>query len=913
MAVRVTQTAYNSGELGEMMTGRVDDPKYASGLKLCKNALITPQGPIKNRSGFQFVREAKFADKQTLLVPFTYSADQTMIVELGDRYARFHTKGQTLLTADGRAPYEIETPWRAQDLFNLHYTQNADVMTFVCPGYPPQELRRYSINDWRLHKVTLLAALRPPTGVSATRISTAAEDKNSEKYTQYYVVTALNEERTEESEASARAQVVANLFATGTTVKVSWQTVAGARYYRVYKYQGGLYGYIGETVENWIVDDNIAPETGTTPPYSDDVFQVSGGITSAQILNGGSGYENGKRITGVLDYGKWAWGSWENHFDWKYFDWIEGRKHYGTMGALVLPWTSNKRNVGDGHHASASHSSESGSMHYRGIIDLEGNGTGATGNLIFHRSSEYGYTITGGEITNPGHGYKHPVMAWYMVTGVKNSTTHIGWMECLSEEIPVELEVYDEGGNGYGAKLGFSIENGVFTDVYVISPGRNYTNPKVRIVTINGSGASFKLNVGNAGDYPAAVGYFEQRRIFAGTRLRPQQIWMTATGTESNMTYHLPLQDTDRISFAVASRELNQIQHVVALQQLIMLTSAAEWRVSPLNSDAITPSSISVRPQSYIGASTVQPQVFNTNLLYAAARGGHVRELSYDYTAGGYITGDISIRAPHLFSEENVVTNMALTKSPDPYLWCVRADGVMLGLCYVPEQKVGAWFQIHTKGEFESASVVQEGKDDYLYVVVRRRVNGKSVRYVERQALRNDAGRGGCYLDSAGYFTSEEPKQTIAGLTWLEGETVTVLADGAVYKGLQVSKGEVTLPVPVSNAWIGLPYETVIETLPVTLNAQDGSLGRGHVKNVNRVVLRVYKTSGIEVGPDLGHMKPVKARTKEVFGSAPSLQTGEVDLGVVGGWQADGTFCIRQAEPLPFTLIYHSADVEIGG
>ena len=68
MAVRVTQTAYNSGELGEMMSGGVDDPKYAAGLKLCKNALVTPQGPVKNRSGFQFVREAKYADKQTLLV-----------------------------------------------------------------------------------------------------------------------------------------------------------------------------------------------------------------------------------------------------------------------------------------------------------------------------------------------------------------------------------------------------------------------------------------------------------------------------------------------------------------------------------------------------------------------------------------------------------------------------------------------------------------------------------------------------------------------------------------------------------------------------------------------------------------------------------------------------------------------------
>ncbi|MFR1630998.1 MAG: hypothetical protein ACLSU5_09140, partial [Sutterella wadsworthensis] len=397
-----------------------------------------------------------------------------------------------------------------------------------------------------------------------------------------------------------------------------------------------------------------------------------------------------------------------------------------------------------------------------------------------------------------------------------------------------------------------------------------------------------------------------------GTRLRPQQIWMTATGTESNMTYHLPLQDTDRISFAVASRELNQIQHVVALQQLIMLTSAAEWRVSPLNSDAITPSSISVRPQSYIGASTVQPQVINTNLLYAAARGGHVRELSYDYTAGGYITGDISIRAPHLFSQDNVVTQMALTKSPDPYLWCTRADGVLLGLCYVPEQKIGAWFQYQTQGRFESVSVVQEGKEDYLYAIVKRTINGRETRYIERQALRED-DRDGCYLDCAGRANLAEPSKTISGLPWLEGMPVVAVADGAVYRGLTVRNGQVTLPVPITRAWIGLSYETVLKTLPVTLQAQDGSLGRGHVKNVNKVMMRVYQTSGVEAGPDEQNVKKIKPRTKEAFGSAPDLYTGEVDLGVVGAWQADGTVCIRQAEPLPFTLVYHSAEVEIGG
>ena len=178
-----------------------------------------------------------------------------------------------------------------------------------------------------------------------------------------------------------------------------------------------------------------------------------------------------------------------------------------------------------------------------------------------------------------------------------------------------EIENYDGMGMigseacGDIMQVFIKVENGVIVRVDVLRPGSGYTNPTIRVIHPVGTGAVLKATVANAGDYPAAVGYFEQRRVFAGSPLRPQQIWMTATGTDYNMTYHLPLQDTDRVSFAVASRDMNQIQHIVALQQLVALTSAAEWRVSPLNSDAITPTSISVRPQSYIGASTVQPQI----------------------------------------------------------------------------------------------------------------------------------------------------------------------------------------------------------------------------------------------------------------------------------------------------------------
>ena len=241
MAVRLTQLAYNSGEISSLMFGRADDSKYGAGLATCKNMFVTPQGPVKNRAGFMYVNAVKDPTKRVRLIPFAYSADQTMVIELGDHYARFHTYGFTVVK-DG-VPYEIETPWAEDDLFQIHYVQNADIMTLVHPYYPPQELRRYSNTDWRCVEANLMTKLSPPTGVLAVVASQADDDDNKDKYTQSYKVTALNEDRTEESVASEAADVVANLYATGTTVRVSWNAVEGASWYRVYKLMGGIYGY----------------------------------------------------------------------------------------------------------------------------------------------------------------------------------------------------------------------------------------------------------------------------------------------------------------------------------------------------------------------------------------------------------------------------------------------------------------------------------------------------------------------------------------------------------------------------------------------------------------------------------------------------------------------------------------------
>ena len=249
----------------------------------------------------------------------------------------------------------------------------------------------------------------------------------------------------------------------------------------------------------------------------------------------------------------------------------------------------------------------------------------------------------------------------------------------------------------------------------------------------------------SSGNYPAAVSYYQQRRSFAGTNNNQQTLWMSKAGTESDFSYSLPVKATDRIAVAIASREAATIRHIIPLNQLVLLTSSGEICVSPQNSDVITPSTIGARPQSYIGASNVQPTIVNNTMVYCANRGGHVREMGYQWQIGGYVTGDISLRAGHLFDNLSIV-DQAFQKAPWQIVWFVSSNGQLLGLTYIPEEQIGAWHHHVTDGTFLSIACVPEGVEDRLYAIIQRTVNGATVNYIERMSTRNFDTTADCFF-----------------------------------------------------------------------------------------------------------------------------------------------------------------------
>ena len=906
MSVKVLQRSFTGGEISSEMWGRIDDARYQVGLATCRNFLPLPQGPIENRPGTEFVSEAKDSSKPVRLVPFSFSDSDTMVLELGDKYCRFHTKGATLM--DGGKPYEIATPWAAEDLFSLQFTQSNDILTVCSVKYAPQEIRRYSVLDWRVEKIQFGEPLSAPSGVVAVRATAAADDQNADKYTQKYRVTALNADKTRESKASSTASCVANLYAYGTTVRISWNAVAGASFYRVYKNQGGVYGYIGETDELSIIDDDISAETGTTPPRYGDTFEEGTGIRSVAVTSGGSGYSDADGSLAMAGV------------------------------AVGTTWTLPDESDATIRAALSCDVRDDGGSGYGGAVSLDLSIKEVTVEYSHTYSPDAGpvtetkirkeLTINRIKVDAPGRGYVSPVVRLsFDVSAFTKDTSFLisfniyankhGYQKngtvaykefAMSAETGVS--VVASGTTGSGAVLKAVVENGAITGIRVIQGGSGYTNPKITINgLLGGSGATATAEVGQSGDWPGCSTYHEQRRCFAGTSAHPQRLWMTRSSTEADMSYHLPSMDDDRVLFEVASTESSRILHMCSLSGgMVLLTGTGEWRVTSINNDAITPSSVSVKAQSYVGAGKAQPVVVNNILLYAAARGGHVRELAFNYNAQGYITGDLCLRAAHLFDNYDI-KQIAHSKAPQPIVWFVSSSGKLLTLTYVPEQQVGSWAQQTTDGTFESVAAVGEGRADAVYVVVRRTINGQEKRYIERfrERLFRDSSRA--FFVDCGVTYEGKATSVISGLDWLEGKTVSILADGAVLPQEVVTGGKITLDHEASIVTVGLPYEAEAKTLPMIMQTQDGGFGQDMTKNVNAASVRVYQSSGVWAGPDESSLREYKQRTTEKPGDPPALATGELSLAVTPSWSKSGQIVFEQTDPLPLTLVGYTLEV----
>ena len=418
--------------------------------------------------------------------------------------------------------------------------------------------------------------------------------------------------------------------------------------------------------------------------------------------------------------------------------------------------------------------------------------------------------------------------------------------------------------------------------------------------------------------YPQTLCFFQDRLCFGGTKKQPYMVWMSRTGDYGNFSVEKAsgtVTDDSAVALAFVSRKQFKILHLIASTDLIVLTAGNEWTVS--GSDTVTPSKAVPKMQTTRGCSTVEPLMIGGRIVFVQGRGSTVRDMAYSYETDSYGGNDLTLLAKHIIENVQIVDS-AYKQEPDSTIYFVRSDGTMACLSYIMEQKVYAWSTIETQGKIEAVAAVQEGDEDIIYLVVKREINGVTVRnieYLAKNPAKSNNPDDYIMLDNAIEYSTAEKSSgaTEIDVAELAGEKVAVIGDGRVYSGLTVSQdGTVTLPAAVQHAFIGLPYRSIVELPNVEIKTGDGTM-QGRKKQISNCILRLSNSLGGMVGPDINTLDLMNFDEQNAV-SDIKLFTGDKHMTLpIGGFNNEGRVIIVTDEPYPFNLLAVVREVSFGG
>lgn len=463
-------------------------------------------------------------------------------------------------------------------------------------------------------------------------------------------------------------------------------------------------------------------------------------------------------------------------------------------------------------------------------------------------------------------------------------------------------------------------------------------------------------------DCPRAVTIYQKRLYFAGTDNAPQTIWGTKVGDYEDMT--TGSNDDDALEFTIGSSQVNVIRWLSSSDKIAAGTMGGIFTFSGGVNEPITPSSISAKKDTSYGTVSTRPESVGSFIYYVQSNNKILREFKYSFEQAKNVAHEASVLSEHLLDAE--ILEMAYQQTPFNIVWCVMGDGTISALTRQEEHEVAGWSLITTDGDVKSAAVISgDGEDDELWIIVERTIDGSAKKYVERltdfsfdyieDAVRVDsailrdnpitississgtvtannhglanedtvllrkvdanvdyhkytvanASTNQFDIDSTISATSGEAYEctdAISGLGHLEGEEISILADGAVHPDVTVANGSANLEWEAGLIHAGMPYKSRLKTLRVDAPVGGGSTLQGLKKKIYEIMIRFYETVGCSLG-DVDTQDDIVFREVEY---EPDMQiplfTGTKTVTFPSRIDHDAHVVVETEEPLPLTI-----------
>lgn len=561
-----------------------------------------------------------------------------------------------------------------------------------------------------------------------------------------------------------------------------------------------------------------------------------------------------------------------------------------------------------------------------------GGGTGATA-----VATTDGVFVTSVTVTNGGSGYTSAPTIGFTGGGGGTGATATAYVTpatitsdsvksvnvvhggLLYSSVPT---VTISGGGGSGATVVALIGSGSVIGYIVTNPGSGYTsNPTVTVSGGGGIGATAQAFVGGSGTsfwsegawsnyrgFPRTITTHENRIFYGGTAFRPQSIWGTAIDDFENFKISI-LADAG-LYFTFITRRTNPIQWMFSKDGSLQIgTLGSEGSIDSSDaSAALSPSDIQWTDLTSYGSRHLPAIVLQDSLFFVQKAGRKIRIRRYDWNRRAYGAPDVTVFAEHVTSP--AVVEYDSQQHPEGILWCVRDDGQLIGMTYDYDQQVTAWHRHITVGTFESVCVIPGDAGDEVWVATMRTINGATRRFIERfkpdwrETFDSEDKPNWFYLDCAKKIVNGSPSATVTGLDYLEGESISILADGATMEPRVVSGGSITLDAPASIVIVGLPYVSTLRPMKLNLDLQDGT-SRARKARIAKITAQVLKSLGCSVSTDGIQFDDLLFRsTDDNMDDSPPVFTGENDLVAAGNYSdGGGDVWIRQTDPMPLTLV----------
>lgn len=372
--------------------------------------------------------------------------------------------------------------------------------------------------------------------------------------------------------------------------------------------------------------------------------------------------------------------------------------------------------------------------------------------------------------------------------------------------------------------------------------------------------------------------------------------------------------DAGPINRSIGEGPVDSICWALPMQRLIIGTQGAEFSARSSSFDEpLTPTNFNIKPASTQGSKEINAIRVDSMGIYVQRSGQKLYQLAYNLDQNDYRSEDLTIGVPDL--NEAGIVHIAVQRQPDTRIHCIREDGTVGVLVFDSGENVICWVEVETDGVIEDACVLPGSKEDSVYYVVRRTINGSTRRYIEKWAMESEC-RGGALNKQADSFIlySGASTATISGLGHLEGMSVVAWGAGKDLGVYTVSGAQITLSESVTGAIVGLGYEALFKSAKQSFGAVIGT-PLNQRKRIDHAGLILADThyQGLRFGPDFDTMDdlPLIEAHKETAENTVWDAYDSDMISFPGSWTTDSRVCLKASAPRPCTVLAASLSMTV--